>query len=424
MIKFIFKGIWRDRQRSVLPAIVVAIGVMLTVLFQSWLSGIFGESIEFNANFSTGHVKIMSRAYAADADQIPNDLALMGTDTLMQELRHNYPQFDWYQRIRFSGLIDVPDSLRETRVQGPAAGLGIDLLSGDTSEIVRMNISRALKRGRLPSHPGEILISDEFARNLRVNPGDTVTLITSTMNGSMSMYNFRIAGMVAFGTEAMDRSSIIADIGDVRNVLDMENASGEIVGFLKSGQYDEKIILPVVKQFNAEYSHANDQYSPVMESLRDQNNMATMLDYSAKIEFMLIAIFVLAMSLVLWNAGLLGGLRRYGEFGLRLALGEEKRHIYLSMIWESIFIGIIGSAAGTLIGLLLAWQLQRHGLNVGSMMKNAAMMMPSILRARISPETWIVGFLPGLISTVAGAMLSGIGIYKRRTTQLFKELEI
>ncbi len=424
MIQFIFKGIWRDRQRSVLPAIVVAIGVMLTVLFQSWLSGIFGESIEFNANFSTGHVKIMSRAYAADADQIPNDLALMGTDTLMQELHLNFPQFDWYQRIRFSGLIDVPNRNRETRVQGPASGLGIDMLSGDTSEIARMNISRALKRGRLPSHPGEILISDEFARNLRVNPGDTVTLITSTMNGSLSMYNFRIAGMVAFGTEAMDRSSIIADIGDVRNALDMENATGEIVGFLKTGQYDEKTILPIVKQFNAEYSHAKDQYSPFMESLRDQNNMATMLDYSAKLEFMLIAIFVLAMSLVLWNAGLLGGLRRYGEFGLRLAIGEEKRHIYFSMIWESVFIGILGSVAGTLLGMLLAWQLQNHGLNIGNMMKNAAILMPSILRARISVETWIVGFIPGLVSTVAGAMLSGIGIYKRRTTQLFKELEI
>ncbi len=424
MIQFIFKGIWRDRQRSVLPAIVVAMGVMLTVLFQSWLSGIFGESIEFNANFSTGHVKIMSRAYAADADQIPNDLALMGTDTLMRELHQNYPQFDWSPRIRFSGLIDVPDSLRETRVQGPATGLGIDMLSGDSSEIMRMNIARALKRGRLPSHPGEILISDEFAHNLSVHPGDTVTLITTTMNGSLSMYNFRIAGTVAFGTEAMDRSSIIADIGDVRSALDMEDATGEIVGFLKTGQYDEKVILPVVKQFNAEYSHSNDQYSPVMESLRGQNNMATMLDYSAKLEFMLIIIFVLAMSLVLWNAGLLGGLRRYGEFGLRLALGEEKRHIYLSMIWESVFIGIIGSAAGTLIGLLLAWQLQHHGLNVGDMMKNAAMMMPSILRARISPVTWIVGFVPGLVSTVAGAMLAGIGIYKRRTTQLFKELEI
>lgn len=424
MIQFIFKGIWRDRQRSVLPIIVVAIGVMLTVIFQSWLSGIFGESIEFNANFSTGHVKIMSRAYAADADQVPNDLALMGTDSLMQELHQNFPQFDWYQRIRFSGLIDVPDSHRETRVQGPASGLGIDLLSGDSSEISRMNIVRALKRGRLPTHPGEILISDEFAQNLRVGPGDTVTLITSTMNGSLSMYNFRIAGTVVFGTEAMDRGSIIADIGDVRNALDMENATGEIVGYLKTGQYDEKIIMPVVKQFNARYSHANDQYSPFMESLRDQNNMATMLDYSAKIEFMLIAIFVLAMSLVLWNAGLLGGLRRYGEFGLRLAIGEEKRHIYFSMIWESVFIGILGSVAGTLLGMLLAWQLQNHGLNIGNMMKNAAILMPSILRARISVETWIVGFIPGLVSTVAGATLSGIGIYKRRTTQLFKELEI
>jgi hypothetical protein len=59
-------------------------------------------------------------------------------------------------------------------------------------------------------------------------------------------------------------------------------------------------------------------------------------------------IFILAMSLVLWNSGLLGGLRRYGEIGVRLAMGEEKRHVYGSMIIESVFIGLAGSVIGTI----------------------------------------------------------------------------
>jgi len=49
--------------------------------------------------------------------------------------------------------------------------------------------------------------------------------------------------------------------------------------------------------------------------------------------------------------------------------------------------------------------------------------MPDLVRSRITPPDFYIGFIPGVISTVAGTMLSGIGIYKRKTAQLFKELE-
>jgi putative ABC transport system permease protein len=57
------------------------------------------------------------------------------------------------------------------------------------------------------------------------------------------------------------------------------------------------------------------------------------------------------------------------------------------------------------------------------MMKNATLMMPAVFHTRITTTAFFIGFIPGLLSTVVGTMLSGIGIYKRKTAQLFKELE-
>jgi putative ABC transport system permease protein len=51
------------------------------------------------------------------------------------------------------------------------------------------------------------------------------------------------------------------------------------------------------------------------------------------------------------------------------------------------------------------------------------MMMSNVIRARITSFTYIIGFLPGLLATLLGTAISGIGIYKRQTAQLFKELE-
>ena len=204
----------------------------------------------------------------------------------------------------------------------------------------------------------------------------------------------------------------------------MQDATGEILGFFRNGHYNDEMAQSLKKQFNARFSNPDDVFSPVMETLRDQDNMDLLISYTDRFTFIIVFIFVLAMSIVLWNAGLLAGIRRYGEVGLRLAMGEEKGHIYRSLILESVFIGTAGSIAGTLAGLGFAWYLQTYGINIGSMMQNAGMMLPTTIHARITSADWYLGFFPGLFSTVLGTMLSGIGIYKRKTATLFRELEL
>ena len=423
MIRFLLKGLVRDRSRSLFPVLIVSLGVMLTVFLHTWLNGAMGDIARSNASFSTGHVKIMSKAYSKNKSQIPNDLALLGVDDLLKTLRTQHPDMVWVARIRFGGLLDIPDEQGETLAQGPAAGLAVDLLSPQSPEIATLNIAQSMVRGRLPARSGEILISDEFAVKLKAQPGDTVTLLSSTMQGSMGMQNFTIAGTVRFGINAMDRGAVLVDITDIRGVLDMDDAASELLGFFKDGIYHDPEALQLTHTFNAQVTDPNDDYAPMMCALRDQDGLGEYLDMTHYFSFIASSIFVVAMSIVLWNVGLIGGLRRYGEMGLRLAIGEDKRHVYGSVIVESLMIGMAGSAVGTTLGLALAWYLQVHGFDIGSMVKSSSMMMSNVMRAEITPVSYYIGFIPGMLSTVLGAALSGIGIYKRETAQLFKELE-
>jgi putative ABC transport system permease protein len=423
MIKFLFKGLLRDKHRSVIPFLVTASGVMLTVLFHAWMTGVIGNSIEFNARFSSGHVRIMTKAYAENSTQSPNDLAIMGTDTLTGMIAAQWPEMEFAERIYFAGIVDVPDQEGETRSQGPAMGFGIDLLSPGTDEADRLNIPASLQSGRLPAAAGEALLSKEFADKLGIAPGEKFTLVSSSMFGELTMYNFILSGTVDFGTTALDRGTIIADISDVREALNMLDATGEILGFFREGTYDNDQASMVAGAFNSKYSTEEDEFAPIMTTLAEDKTMGFLVQYSGKLQGILVLVFIISMSLILWNAGLLGGLRRYGEFGMRLAIGEEKGHVYKTMMMESFLIGLFGSAAGLAAGMVIALYLQNHGVDLGAMMKNASIMMPRVFRAHITPETWYIGFIPGLISTQIGTMLAGIGIYKRQTAQLFKELE-
>lgn len=425
MIRFLLKGLIRDKSRSRLPIVVVAIGVMLTVFVHAYITGIMGDMVEKTAKFSGGHIKIMSKAYAEQANQIPNDLALVGVYEIAEKLTNNFSDMDWVVRIRFGGLIDVPDTNGETKSQGPAIGMGIDFFSEETEEIERLNLKNSLVRGNLPQYPGEVLLSEGFARKLDVNPGEEVTLIGTTMMGGMAFYNFIVAGTVKFGNSSLDRGTIIGDIEDIRKALDMQDAAGEILGFFPQGFYTEDLAKLAKEKFVRIFPPTDDEYAPTIESLRDQESMSLYIDLASSMGSIITFVFMLAMSLVLWNAGLLGGLRRYGEIGVRIAIGEEKGHIYRTMIYESIMIGVAGTVVGTIFGLFFAWLLQEYGLNIGEFTKNStsAVMIPDVVYARITTVDFIIGFIPGVLSTLVGAMLAGIGIYKRNTAQLFKELE-
>ena len=424
MIKFLIKGILRDKSRSLLPVIVVATGVFLTVFMSGFLKGIFNDITEINAKFTTGHVKILTRAYAENKDQLPNDLALMDVKKLLSHLKIDYPDMEWVERIHTGGLIDVPDSLGETRGQGQAIGTAVDLLSPGNHEVERMNIKKSIVKGSLPVRQGEALISDDFAERFGVSIGDKVTLFGSTMNGSMMFKTFTVSGTLRFGNTILDRGAIFMDIRDAQLALDMDDAASEVLGYFKDGVYDDIKVQQLQASFNTKYSLKGDEFSPQMFRLVEQEGLGDYLKLADSAGAIMVFIFVIAMSIVLWNTGLLGGLRRYSEFGIRLALGEEKKHIYITTIYEAILIGIIGSVIGTGMGLGLAYYLQTHGLDVTSILRNIGMMLPSVYRAKVTPDLFYIGFFHGVIATVLGSALAGFAIYKRKTSQLFHELEV
>jgi len=240
----------------------------------------------------------------------------------------------------------------------------------------------------------------------------------------MMFKTFEVSGTLKFGNTILDKGAIFMDLRDAQLALDMDDAASEVLGYFKDGIYNDLKAQQLEKSFNEKYSIKDDEFSPVMSRLTEQAGLGDYLKLADNAGTMMVSIFIIAMSIVLWNTGLLGGLRRYSEFGVRLALGEEKKHIYLTTIYEAILIGLIGSVIGTAMGVGASYYLQRYGIDMSGAMGNIGMMIPTVYRAEVTPSLFYIGFFPGLIATVLGNALAGFAIYKRRTSQLFHELEV
>ena len=423
MIMFLLKGLIRDHHRSLFPVIIVSFGVLLTTVLFSFMSGVLNDLIDSSAKFDTGHLKVMTRGYNKLSGQLPNDLALTGLDKLMKSLNKEYPDYEWTARIKFAGLLDLPDEYGVTKAQNPVYGLAIDLFGKGSIEAERLNLSKAIVRGRMPQKPGEILVSDEFAKRMDAGINRSITLLSTCSNGAMAVQNFIISGTVQFGITAMDRGAMIADLSDIQYALEMPDGAAEILGFNKSGFYISREAEKIKNNFNSQFSGSGDQYSPVMLTLEDQNGLGEYIRYADSIGFIIVGIFLAAMSVVLLNTGLMSGIRRYGEVGVRLALGESNDRIYKTLLYESILIGLAGSLIGTSLGLAISYYFQEIGLDMSGAFRNSSIMISNLVRARISFTSFYIGFIPGFAATLLGTAFSGIQIFKRQTASLFKELE-
>jgi putative ABC transport system permease protein len=108
---------------------------------------------------------------------------------------------------------------------------------------------------------------------------------------------------------------------------------------------------------------------------------------------------------------------------VRLAVGEKYHHIYGSLLAEALAIGVLGSLLGTALGLGVSYYLQVQGLSIAPFLKDASMLISDVLRARVTLGSYFIGFVPGMLATLLGTAISGLGIYRRQTSQLAKEFE-
>jgi putative ABC transport system permease protein len=374
----------------------------------------------------TGHEKIVTRAYSEESQLMPNDLALLDVDRLIDDLNQDYQDFFWSPRITFAGLLDVPDENHETRSQGPVIAFGIDLLSDGSRQAEIWELNRALVSGNLPKDNSDVLISSKLANQLNIAIGEIVTFIGSTMDNAFTTYNFKVSGTFNLKKGQTDKQMMLVDLSGARLALDMDNAASAIFGFTHSLYYDDEAAVALRTHYNNTNSDSLDIFSPFMLALRDGNQMGAMVDISGAMLAIMGGIFMVVVMVVLWNMGLMNGLRRYGEVGLRLAIGESKGQVYRSMISEAVIIGLTGTVMGTGIGTALTYYVQENGIDYTKgiePLSNSSMVMPNIFYAQVTPDLFYVGFIPGVLATVLGTMLAGLAIYKREMAQLFKELE-
>ena len=431
MILFLFRGILRDKSRFLFPFSVVTIGVALVVSLVGFMEGVFMGMIDMTAKLNAGHLRLVNKPFYDEEHLHPLDRALAAQkQTRLWLEKNSSPKIEWSPRIRWGALIDVPNANGDTKSQTPVVGMALDLKSPNSSEVRRLQLNKSLVKGHLPRYFNEMLMGSSLANDLEVDLGQLVTVIGQSFDGGLVADNYVVVGLVKFGITAMDKKMVLIDLTDAQSTFYMENMVTDWLGYLPSFlSFDYYRIAK--KNINSKLNTwmknppkdwAKDD-QPIAISILDQQNMKSMVTTFTIIKSSVVGIFTFLMILVLWNAGVLSGIHRYGEMGLRLAFGESHWKLILTLGIEGLFIGILGSLVGCIFGGSFTWYLQEVGLNMGDTFAKSGLMINDVVRARVTLGGFVQGIVPGIFASVVGTLVASLAIFKRSESNLFRELE-
>ena len=431
MIAFLFRGILRDKSRFLFPFSIVAIGVTLVITLVGFMEGVFMGMIDMTANLDAGHLRLVNKPFYDEEHLRPLDRSLAAQSETLNWLKKNSPEKTrWSPRIRWGALLDVPDKNGDTVSQTPIVGMALDLKDKKSLELKRLRLEESLIDGKIPEQDKEMLMGDQLAKTLNIELNQAVTLLGQSFDGGLVMDNYRVVGLVKFGVSAMDKKMVLIDLADAQDSFYMEDMITDWLGFLPA-QYslsDYEAIKKNMKQPLSKLiemppkSWAEDDQA-ILLTIRDQQNIGAIADKFNIIKGFVVGIFTFLMMLVLWNAGILNGIHRYGEMGLRLAFGESHWRVIFNTGIEGLFVGVLGTLAGCIFGGVFAWFLQEAGINMGDSFAQSGLMINDVVRARLTTGAFIQGVIPGVFASVAGNLIASIAIFKRTESNLFRELE-
>jgi putative ABC transport system permease protein len=213
------KNALRNRRRSLVTLAIAATGTAAALLGGGFALYTYQSLAEASAR-DTGHVVVAAPHYFDGAENTPLEFGLEHSATLAQRLLARPEVKRVLPRLQFSGLIGNGER-SEIFI-----GTGVDpqqefLVKGPFMHTVAGDMLDAQPADKGPG----IVLGKTLARTLNARPGSGLTLMSSTVTGSLSAVDVTVTGIVSTGIADIDKRLAMVDIGTAQTLLATDKVS-------------------------------------------------------------------------------------------------------------------------------------------------------------------------------------------------------
>ena len=346
-----WRNLWRHRRRTILTLVSIAFGGFMAVLITSMQDRSFSDFIDTAARMGGGHVTIQHPEYL-DTPSLTRTI----TDTAsLHRLATADPRVG-----RVVDRISGQTMLATANDSFGAAFIAYDPAAEDESSL---SFLEGLVEGewyQTADDPG-IILGKKLASNLGAELGDRVVYTLIDRHGEIVAGLGRLSGIIGTGAPSADASLCLLPIDRVRHYLGYApDEATQVAVFLS----DSRRSVAVRDSLNQQISAQGQRQAVALtwdEITPDLRSFISMKVGGGRVMELFIALLVAAG---IFNTIFVSVMERMREFGIMMAIGYSPGQISRMVMWESLWLALVGLVSAFLITLWPYSYLAKHGIDL------------------------------------------------------------
>jgi ABC-type lipoprotein release transport system permease subunit len=382
-----YRNLGRNRRRSALTLVAVALGMGLLVVLAGLIKGEVDLALRNGIRLQTGHVQVQDESYEEER------LSLAWED-LIENPWDLAAQAEAQDEVWIATPVLWAGGILGTREES----VGVRVVGVDPHSEAHAPFREGLIAGQFlePDDRGGILIGQRLAESLGLGVGSDVNLLISTANQQPDEAIFTIRGLYNSGVPAYDETTVILPLDKAQAFTRAEDRASAVWMLLHDREEAEDVAAAL----------RTPQFQVV--TWRELNSaLLSGVEQSTGIMALMYVVMLVVVAVIVANTLLMSVFERTQEMGILTALGMKGRQIMAMFLLEAGTLGAIGVLLGILLGGLGVLYLATVGIDIGDMSTAVAysdMAIPSKIYAEFAVQETVVLSIAGLATTILASL--------------------
>lgn len=397
LLKIAWRNLFRNPRRTWASLCTVALGSAGLLIYQGFNTGVMNQYRENVIHGYYGNGQVFPQNYFGKVHEQPWKLWFENGSEIENQIRTAKGVTQVFPRVSFYSFI-VKGGIT---LGGKGEGV---VPERENAFFTEMNF---IAGHDLQNH-NEIILGKGLAESLDAKIGETVTLLTQTVNGQLNGADLTVAGVFFTGKKVIDDSFYRVELSQAQQLLDTNRI--EMFALATTGVEEWPKVERDIRQ-------ANSQLDAIPFEILDKNYYQNSVDFlNAQFSFIRSIILVI-VAMGIFNVISVGLLERAGEMGALRANGEKRSRLFKILLLENSLLGIVGGFVGVCLAVLIDKTLLMKGIPMPP--------APGITRQfmvflDIMPSHYVQALLLPMIATVLASLYPTIKLLKKSIPELLR----
>lgn len=372
LLQIAWRNIWRNKTRSFVVICSIIIGLWAGVFMLAFSWGLYKNNIDDTVFKQLSHIQIHHPSFKVENE---SKYTISNTDEIIHKLQSNENVASVSSRVITTGMITSPTTASGVKIYGINPEL----------EVTQIGLNENVRQGAYfeSGKDSEILIGEKLAKKLKIKVKSKVVLTFTDVENEIVSAAFRVGSLYRSKNISLDEVNVYVQKNQLRKLLGLEaSESNEIAILLKNEEQ-----LDSVKAYSASLVSKGKvedwkELSPELGMVIESFNMYT---------YIITGIILLALTFGIVNTMLMSVLERVRELGMLMAIGLNKRKIFIMIMLETLYLTLIGCPIGLLVGWLSINFLGKSGINISMFSEGLASYgFSSIVYPSLDNEKYVI----------------------------------